>query len=369
MKYKIEIWSIGDLIEKFEKKTLNLNPEYQRRFIWTLKDQQTLIESILKGYAIPNIFLFLKDGQFEVVDGQQRIRTILGFYKQVFKTQKGEFYDEESIGSIFKNYLIPVTVINAIDEGESIEEFYSLVNSAGIHLNRPELKKAEYFDTNLLKLVNDLCDNEKFKSLSLFTELTTRRMNDMDFVSELVTLMKFGITDKKKSVDKLFEVDLSDKEVIEYSNLFNDVMDYFIGFNQFYKIKSTRYKQRNDFYTLFDLVKTNMRYGKDILNRTYELLVLFNDFIVPSNEDCEPFQEYAFNCISQSNSKNARETRRKIFNDLFFNKENTANKAQKKVLKFFGLSNEEGLEKCHNDELITFNLNLFKKKIERINEV
>lgn len=60
MKYRIETWTVNELLEKYNKGALDLNPSYQRRFIWSLKDQQTLIESLNKGYAIPNIFLFEK---------------------------------------------------------------------------------------------------------------------------------------------------------------------------------------------------------------------------------------------------------------------------------------------------------------------
>ena len=60
MKYRIEVWSVGDIIQQYEDKNLKLNPDYQRRYIWKLSDQQTLIESIFSGFAIPNIFLHRK---------------------------------------------------------------------------------------------------------------------------------------------------------------------------------------------------------------------------------------------------------------------------------------------------------------------
>lgn len=149
MKFRIEVWTISQIREYYDQEKLNLNPPYQRRFIWSLSDQQTLIDSILRGYAIPNIFLFeKKKDQFEMVDGQQRSRTIIGFIEKQFKTEDGEHYSEKKHGKIFEQYKIPVTIIEKIEAGESIEEFYALVNKSGIHLNRPELKKAEYFNNS-----------------------------------------------------------------------------------------------------------------------------------------------------------------------------------------------------------------------------
>lgn len=335
MKYRIETWTINDLLKKYNKKSLDLNPSYQRKFIWSLKDQQTLIDSINKGYAIPNIFLFEKEkGEYEMVDGQQRTRTLLGFINEQFKTFDGKLYSKTSFKDLL-DYQIAVIVIEKIEIGENIEDFYALVNKAGVHLNRPELKKAEYFETNFLKLVTEIAESDKFKALDLFSDTTSKRMVDLDFVSELVTLLIEGNTDKKITVDRKFENDITD---IEYKSIllsFNLVLEKLIQWNNIYPIKKTRYKQRNDFYTLFGFVKNEIIQQQETLDYYYNLLIKFTDHISPSNDKCNPFQEYAFNCISQSNSKIARDTRLKILNDIFLNEKMSPNKTQKEILKYF----------------------------------
>jgi hypothetical protein len=338
MKFRIEVWSIEQLKEKYDKGKLNLNPPYQRKFIWSLNDQQTLIQSILKGYAIPNIFLFeYKVGFFEMVDGQQRTRTILGYIENQFKTSSGIFYNQLENKAILNQYVIPVTIIEKIEKNEFIEEFYSLVNKSGIHLNRPELKKAEYFDTKFLKLITELSNNENFQSLNLFTETTSKRMNDVDFISELVTYLIEGISDKKIKVDKVFENDISDEKYDKLKLRFESILSVFSLFDSIFPIKKTRYKQRNDLYTLFGFIDNNLTLKLDTLEYFYRLLLKFNDHINPSNEKCEPFQLYAFHCISQSNSKNAREERLKIISDIFLNNNKKPNKYQKSILNYFEL--------------------------------
>ena len=53
---------------------INLRPPYQRNFIWPTKDQKFLIESIKKGYPLPNFFILDNgNGNYEMLDGQQRI--------------------------------------------------------------------------------------------------------------------------------------------------------------------------------------------------------------------------------------------------------------------------------------------------------
>jgi len=358
MKFRIEFWSINQLKEKYDLGKLNLNPPYQRKFIWSLNDQQTLIQSILKGYAIPNIFLFeFKNEFFDMVDGQQRTRTILGYIEDQFKTADGFFYSDLENKELLNQYVIPVTIIEEIAKDEHIEEFYSLVNKAGIHLNRPELKKAEYFDTKFLKLVTELSNIDNFQSLDLFTETTSKRMNDVDFVSELATYLIEGITDKKIKVDKVFENDISSDNYDKLKTQFELILKIFVELNSIFPIKKTRYKQRNDFYTLFGFIHQNLTLNIDTFKYFYSLLVKFNDDINPSNEKCEPFQLYAFHCISQSNSKNAREERFKILSGIFLNKNKKPNKFQKSILNYYSLNTED---------LITIegNLNISLEKLK-----
>lgn len=341
MKYRIETWPIEKLLNEYSQKKLDLNPSYQRRFIWSIKDQQTLIDSMVKGYAIPNIFLFeKKQGEYEMVDGQQRTRTILGFINDQFKTFEGEKFSDKDHFKELLNYQIAVIVIEEIDEDENIEDFYALVNKAGVHLNRPELKKAEYFETNFLKLVTNIAESEEFKALDLFTETTSKRMVDVDFVSELVTLLIEGNTDKKTAVDRKFDNDITLDQSEDYLQSFNIVLKHLNALNDFFPIKKTRYKQRNDFYTLFGFINNIKDKNQETIISFYQLLLKFNDHITPSNQKCKPFQNYAFNCVSQSNSKSAREARSKIFDQIFLNKKQSPNRIQKEILKYFEIDNE-----------------------------
>lgn len=342
MKFRIENWSVRDLLKKYDQGKIDLNPPYQRKFIWSLTDQCELIRSLKRGLAIPSIFLFENGDKFQMVDGQQRTRTILSYLNGGFKDNDGKLYDPGN-DSFILDFKIPVTVIEELEGTETIEEFYALVNKTGVHLNRPELRKAEFFDTNFLKLVTNLADDNKFQELKLFSDLTSKRMNDVDFVSELVTLMKFGITDKKQKVDDLFKEDISQSEYLKLEQEFNEVISVFSRFNSIKPLKLTRYKQRNDFYSIFDLIYHGKR-TNDFWDYVYKLLVVFNDYIIPSNTDCEPFQEYAFNCISQSNSKAARDKRSKILNNLFLNGTQRTNSDQRRVLKYFSLSISDMIE-------------------------
>ena len=64
-----------------EKKWLNLRPEYQRRLVRDTEKKSRFIESLLMNIPVPPVFLYETDlNRYEVMDGQQRLNTILEFY-------------------------------------------------------------------------------------------------------------------------------------------------------------------------------------------------------------------------------------------------------------------------------------------------
>lgn len=83
---KSDIWRINDFSGKASRGLLNLNPSYQRGDVWPTSDAQKLIESILRGIPLPSIILLKPRGatqtMYEVVDGKQRLTSILRFIGQ-----------------------------------------------------------------------------------------------------------------------------------------------------------------------------------------------------------------------------------------------------------------------------------------------
>ena len=74
--------STSDLFRMIVEGELNLQPDYQRRFVWDKKTMSKFIESLFLSIPIPTIFLAENnDDTFEVIDGQQRLTTIFAFMK------------------------------------------------------------------------------------------------------------------------------------------------------------------------------------------------------------------------------------------------------------------------------------------------
>lgn len=77
----VDKWRIYDLAGRARQGQLELNPTYQRDFVWSNADSQMLIESILRGIPLPSIILarVSSSQRFQIVDGKQRLTAILRF--------------------------------------------------------------------------------------------------------------------------------------------------------------------------------------------------------------------------------------------------------------------------------------------------
>jgi Asp-tRNA(Asn)/Glu-tRNA(Gln) amidotransferase C subunit len=361
MDVDIKIWSLNTLIGLYNRGRLNLNPDYQRNDIWSAKAKKALIDSILKNYPVPNIILHkVKDDSYELVDGQQRMRTILGYKKGIITNPSGEKINKETAKQL-SAFKLPIIIVSNLDRDEKIEEIYDLINSTGLRLNRPELKKAKHFDTRFLKLIEELSQEPEYTNLRLFTDSSMNRMADVDFTGELIALLKYGITDKKNYVDKLFESDITEEEYEKYLSKFKSILQQFSRLNKVYPIHNTRYKQRNDYYTFFGFIKDNLSLRPESLDYFYKIMVVIGPDITPSNEQCLTLQDYAFNCVSQSNSKDARQGRQGFLSNILLNSDSKPNEDQKDILEFYGIENTN-LQKV--ESFYTFNLASLNSSLE-----
>src|SRR4051812_43875446 len=72
--------SVGEIVSMYDNREIVIDPEFQRLFRWHIGQKSKLIESLLLGIPLPPIFVFEKeDASWELIDGLQRISTILEF--------------------------------------------------------------------------------------------------------------------------------------------------------------------------------------------------------------------------------------------------------------------------------------------------
>ncbi len=130
------------------KTRIDTNPDFQRPAVWSLGQKQLLVDTILRGYDIPKLYwrkVSKSPEKYEVVDGQQRLRTIFEFHSGDFNLAK----DADDIDGVvvakmhyadlpedlrlqFDNYPLDVIVLTDTSEDEVREMFLRLQNGTSL---------------------------------------------------------------------------------------------------------------------------------------------------------------------------------------------------------------------------------------------
>ena len=140
------LMSVKSLYELYKSGKLIFNAEYQRSYVWNLPKKQLLIDSILRGYDIGTIFLRLeKEGVYECLDGQQRLRSIFDFIENKYRLNpsytpwvgKKLFRElDEGLKRAILSYPVVTTVISGSSDEETSDIFLRL--QEGMPLNKAE---------------------------------------------------------------------------------------------------------------------------------------------------------------------------------------------------------------------------------------
>lgn len=154
-----------------ERKELIIEPDFQRNEVWDSKQKCELIESILMGIPIPIIYLFeTKEGKKQVVDGRQRITTILEFLNgklslkdlKILPHLKGNISSLElKLQGIFEDYQISAYVIQPPTPERVKYDIFDRVNRGGTRLNNQEMRNALYRG-KATELINELSEDLYF---------------------------------------------------------------------------------------------------------------------------------------------------------------------------------------------------------------
>ena len=150
-------WNISTLRDKYERGQVDLQPHYQREYVWELKPElpSRLVESLLLEIPVPPIYFGkMQGGRLEVIDGQQRLTTLIKFVRNEFPLQRlqrmaslnGRFFRDLSEEHQAKVEDAPIRSI-VIDAGTNQNlryEVFERLNRGSMGLNEQELRNCVY---------------------------------------------------------------------------------------------------------------------------------------------------------------------------------------------------------------------------------
>lgn len=176
----------------------NLKPDYQRKRVWDNKRKSKLIESCLVNVPIPPVFLYETEfNKYEVMDGLQRISTIISFYNNEFELEgldlwheiNGRKYNDlpdELRNLINRRYLSAIIILKESNKSKEreleLKQFvFERLNTGGMELSAHEIRNALH-PSDFNNMINEIAEIQKFKSMINNTEDELIRMEDRELI-------------------------------------------------------------------------------------------------------------------------------------------------------------------------------------------
>ncbi len=274
IRYSAQTRTVQDLVHLFQDGQLNLNPGFQRESVWSDRDRAKLVDSILRRYPIPAIFLHktIKDGSiiYDVIDGKQRIESIFRFMAAI----RGGAFSAKTVCSTgdaeeavtwqllkrrhaqhrLEGYQLQVIFVEA--DLPQIIDLFVRINSTGRALNRQEQTHAKYFRSAFLKRATKLAEtfSPRLVHNRVLSENQIARMKHIELMSELMLSMHYHDVIHKKRVleEAMAEKGLPPGAVERALNATRLALNR--TFRMFPNLRETRFCQVSDFYTLVVLI-------------------------------------------------------------------------------------------------------------------
>lgn len=276
MKFDSSRQTVAWFRDRYREGNLAIRPPYQRKPVWVARQKCFLVESLLLEMPVPEIYIHqinTEDGtQYAVVDGQQRIRTVLQFIgceTDPAEEEHNQFVlDKLPADSDFYNltfselpvekkkefygYRFTVRYLDTDDEDE-VRGMFRRLNRFLTPLNAQELRNSTY-QGPFVQLATKLAEVEFWAENRIVTASSIRRMGDVEFVSELLIGIMHGpqgggarIIDEYYQQFEDFEADFPEQRRTE--RLYDQSLKLVQALLP--DIKETRWSNKTDFYSLF----------------------------------------------------------------------------------------------------------------------
>ena len=200
-------YDVEGLVRRLGKGDITI-PDWQRNFVWTYANASRFIESLLLGLPVPGIFMGTdpETKQQYVIDGQQRLKTLKGFYEGKFPNSDRDF-KLTGINSRFANLtynglesmdrrsldnsIIHATIVRQDfpDDGDtSMYQIFERLNSGGRVVNPQEIRCAVY-QGGLIDNIKKLNQNSEWRSIM---GKPSPRLKDQEMILRFMAMLQRG---------------------------------------------------------------------------------------------------------------------------------------------------------------------------------
>lgn len=201
--------SIGELINLYRDGDLIISPEYQRLYRWDDDQKIRLIESILLWFPMPSIFVFqLPDGQWELIDGLQRLSTIFQFADELDnfpplvlrETKKIPEFEGITWETLplnlkrdFKRARVRIEILKSTSDALARYELFQRLNTGGSILSPQEVRNCviAMINLNALDFLKEISHYQSFVNSVPITEEARQKAYDMELALRFISYRKY----------------------------------------------------------------------------------------------------------------------------------------------------------------------------------
>lgn len=258
--------SFGEIINMYKEEEIIISPEYQRAFRWDKQRQTDFIESILLGIPFPSIFVATNpDGTWELIDGLQRVSTVLSFFGELKDPPKNHLVLKS--GSIvpelegltietlpldlklaIKRTACRIEIIQKDSHFEMRYELFKRLNTGGEGLTRQEIRNCIFRGFENYKYFSDIisqCSNNPiFREIINISDDAKEKMMYEELFLRFFSLYNFRAEYTEKVIEDFFDkimkkqCEAPNKEIIENTvQKFNEICEYLqLGGHEIFKL-------------------------------------------------------------------------------------------------------------------------------------
>lgn len=208
--------TIGEIATMYKGGELKINPDFQRLFRWENDRKSQFVESILIGIPIPSIFVYeTEDGIWELVDGLQRVSTVLEFMgilrdpdsdetrrsvlspTQYLSALGGRVWEAKCDGEValekpeqlfFRRHRINCQVLKHPSDPTTKYDLFQRLNRGGLVTNEQEVRTCAMVLVNpkFTQKLRDFANREDFREIFRITKLQRSKQKDLEYAVRLL---------------------------------------------------------------------------------------------------------------------------------------------------------------------------------------
>lgn len=208
--------TLGEVSNMYSSEELNILPDFQRLFRWTNDRKSNFVESILIGIPIPPVFVYEdEDGTWELVDGLQRISTVLefmGVLKDVDsgerlrsrlqktkylpslqdsvweKREDGEVQFDKALQLFFRRARIEFQILKHPSDTKTKFDLFQRLNRGGAYANEQEVRTCSMVLANqeFTKAIRELAQRDSAASIFQVSGSQKEKQRDLEYIVRLI---------------------------------------------------------------------------------------------------------------------------------------------------------------------------------------